>query len=296
MTRLIKYGDSSQTVRLEFPSQWTGLPSTITITVKDEDAGEILSAQSATLYTATVLNGAVTRGDNSIIVANDADNLTPGDRVRIAAGASGSAEDVEVDYYNSTSKVATLKGALRYSHADGAAVSPLWATYALNASGSDYTVGKRLQVIWTPNTDDPIYTEDATVIQYQWQPIDLESRFRTTWFDIYEQIRPNFDDLAQEARKQLRLRLMRDNRDLNTLREPDAATPALMSQIALMVTRRGGDEHKHEYEMAIKAYNEDIANLTQTVVWWDVDDDLTQDKNEESSTPPRFVVHGRGHY
>jgi len=296
MSRNIKYNEA-QTLRFEFPTAWKELPTAVDIEVKDRAGTDLVASTAATLTTATALNGALSRGDVAVIMADDR-SWAPGDRFRIAASATGAHDDCKVDYYDSANKTAYLKQGLNWSHATTAVVSALFCTYALDTSADTdtYAVGTKLTLTWDPNTDDNMFSQTAEVVRWVFEVEGLEDSFQIHWADIYRiwQEKRKFAELAREGKRSARVFFETLDKDIDRVVDTEGADLVVIHQMAVIAIQSIGHDHSEfEIELAQKALTDAQLHLKQTVTWWNVDDDESEDDGEKSRTLDSFIVGGR---
>jgi hypothetical protein len=281
--RQLKYNDSSQSVRLEFPDNWSAPNvSAVTITVTSAAGTAIVSAASATLYTATTLNALGSAGATTITLAGTATAVASGDRLEIAASAAGPAERVEVSGYSASTKIATLKRPLVYDHTSGTAVAGRWATYALDTSStSNYPLGDLFTLYWTCGTGDyPPVIELAEVVTETTLLGAFREKFRDLFPAEYRVIETRWDVVFDQAHTEVWQALRARNLELDRLVDEDAATPVLLRYVRWLALESQGDAAGAEREVAWNAYTYHLELLCVQPFWVDADQDKTQDDEE----------------
>ena len=273
--QIVKYNESSNTMRLEYPYGWNiiGL-SDVTIGVKTTAGAELLAATSATIYSDTTLASAATAGDVTIDLAVGADAVSPGDRLFIAHSAGGRDEEVEVASYNSTSKEVTVASPLLYGHSSGAAVYGLWATYDLDTTDTDvWPINSDIVITWTPDSGDPVYTERGRVQRSVASWSDLERRFKAVYHREYRQLTEpyrRFDSMVEEAEQQLRMELSLRSLDMYKVVDKTLVMPCMMAMIRwLSLIDVDSERFLDEREIAMSEYKRNLELLLAHPVWID---------------------------
>jgi len=297
--RQLKYNDASQIVRLDFP--WSGIPSAITLAVKNAGGTDLLAAAATTIPASDTLNGAIVSGATSLVLTTGT-GLAPvaGDRLYIASSAAGRDERVEVASYVSATKTVALKTALEYSHSTGTAVKALWCTYALNtATTTTWINGIEVTLLWSPDLDEPVHTELARIVTYGFASEKIQERFRALYPALYQVIALRWTDILDEGLRRLRLRLKRLDRDLDDLRDQELIQPALIELLAVLATAGGGDEWRTEYEHASARFTDELNLLQVLPIWMDTDQDAahggidTTESDDEIDTWEPFMLERR---
>lgn len=291
----IPYNDSAHELRLDFPAEWDPANvSAVTVAVKDEDGESLLSAQSATLYTATALNGAASAYAVEITLATGAGDVAPGDRL-VIDGVSGT-ESVRVKGYNSSTKVVTLTTNLKYDHEDGANVYGTWATYDLDTSTvANYPAGLIVTLIWTPTGSGHITRQLAQIAVAVVDATGLEADFEILYPRAYKAFtRPtnNFAAIVRNAELRLKQKLLEGNPgfDYDRVVDQEAVKPLLMAQMAVLWVLNG-DENKEDERRALEAdYLALLEGFKQNPKWTDDDQDDKKDDEEVSDHETEFDI------
>ena len=286
MTIQIAYNDSSFNLRLEMPPEWNvDAITSMNIGVKDWDGDDLLAATAATLYTATTLNGAVSVGDSTITLANTATALTPGDRVRIAASASGPAEEVEVVFYNSSTYTATLRHETRHAHATSTAVRGLWATYALDTTTvADWPAAQQCIVSWYPGgSDDRPLRQRAEISVIEFNFADFARRFEMLYpreWKLRENRTGGIKGILEEAKKQVRGDLLSRDFDINRVVDSAIIEPLVLAKARWLVLLGTGDKWTTEREVALDEYHRQMEIVSNSPLWKDDNQDYVRDEVE----------------
>ena len=292
----IKYGSSSWTLRLEMPPTWPiESISTVSLVVRDTAGTIKIAAANATLYTATTLNGALTAGSRSITLANTAGNVVEGDRLRIAASVAGGSEDVEVESYNSTSKVATLKRSLYRNHTTGTAVYGMWASKgSLDfSSATGYPAGLVVVAGWTPSTGGVEITDLYTISKNEFEGVNTIDRFRVRFPDFYLAAEDTIRDIELEAERQVRYDFLVRDLKMDRIVDRELIMPALLTMMAYLIALGRGDQWAAERDNLFMIYEKETEKLFAMPIW--VDEDQSQSKDvEEEVRYHSPVVYTRG--
>jgi hypothetical protein len=282
--REIKYNDSAQALRLEYPSHWRAETITAcTVAISTTGAGELLAATAATCYTATTLGAAATLGAVTITLTGTAGNLATGDRIRLVSPY----EDVTVKSYNSTSKVATLERALLADHANGTAVHGLWCTYSLStATVATWTLGLECVCKWTPNSDDLPLTELSIVEGVGFGAKAYKERFAAIYPSEYEVAQARIEMIYEEARSRINYRLQGKNLNIDRVVDQEILMPVLLDMMRFLVVNSGGNAWATERESAWATFlaSEDV--LTSQPIWADDNQDGAEAEAEVTTHEP----------
>jgi hypothetical protein len=275
---VLLYNTASGTLRFEYPNSWDVETITdVKLSITDKTGATLLAATSATEYVATKLETAATAGARTITLKSTAGTLARGDRLRIALPD----EDVTVESYNSTTKVATLRDSLLMSHEDEAAVSGMWSTYALNTSATTtFTAGLEVVLTWDPNNYDSSVTELAYVQGSAMAVMEYRERFAALYPTEYEIAETRLDSVYAEAMTRLKYRLQGRNMNLNKVIDQGIFTPALLDYMRWLITLSGGNAFASEREAAWAAFLQSEESLCSQPVWVDDNEDLVEDAAE----------------
>jgi hypothetical protein len=280
----IKYADSSFSLRLEYPANWhieslTG----VKLAIYDSDGTNTLAATSATCYTATTLNGAISAGATTLTLAGTATSPVKGDRLRIAASASGPAETVEVQSYNSTSKVATLLHNLAYDHATATAVYGGFCTYAADfSSATNYPLNTIVQFVWQPQgTDDLEIRQLGQIVSGSVNLSDFEARFRALHPVAYRMAETRLASILDLARERIYYVLRARGLDTERIVDQALLSAVLYDLVWILILEDSGDSGTNEYERALVAYGRDCDVLFAQPIWQDLNEDYTENESTE---------------
>jgi hypothetical protein len=283
--REIRYNDSGDLLRLEFPSHWRAESiSGVSIAITTHEGGELLASTSATIYTATTINGAVSIGATSITLAGTAGNLAAGDRIRIA----GPYEDCVVKEYNSTTKVATLERALVSAHASGVSVYGLWATYNLvTTTTATWPLNTECVLLWTPaGSDDLPLTETAIVSRIGFGAQAYRERFAALYPAEFEVAELRIENIYAEAKERLRYRLLAKNLDIDRVIDQGIVMPPLLDLMRWLIVMAGGNAYETEREASWAAFLASEESLASQPIWTDDNQDLVEAEEEVNVHEP----------
>lgn len=283
MAKTIRYGDSSFTLRLEFPSSWpvkTSCPTAVTISIEDGLGSELLAATATTLLAAHNTGATCSAGDTSLTLAATPPAYAAGDRLLLTDGVTAPSEFVEVQAISGTTLY--LTEGLAYDHATAKSLKPLFCTYALDAStAADYPIGSDRLLIWTPNTDAPLYEELARVEGAEWGSGEI--REAVSAYPVASKlIGDKWDTIYEQARRWVDRKLKMEGLDLDALREPDAAEDAIVDRMLVLAYRQTSalDTYETELKDAQAASMASMVDLAALAHWWDDDRDDTKDDGE----------------
>ena len=281
--RQILYNNANQVLRLEFPTEWDPSVMTgVTLTVEDRDSTELTAAASLTLLTDTTLAEDADRFASTIELDSGTDAVYPGDKLLID-GASGT-EVVTVKGFDSTTKIVTLESILDFEHDSGDNVYGLFGTIVLDTSTvATYTAGLLLTLIWTPDSNQTVITEEAQIATAQMDIAGLEKSFSLVYPRAYKAFTEEvnrFADMAHEAETLVRTELMARNMDYNRIVDQDIVRPVLMAKMAWLWVLQGDEQQEDERAVIGAEYEKNFDLLCAQPVWTDDDQDLVEDDNE----------------
>jgi len=276
--REIKYNDSAQVLRLEYPSHWRAESITaVALVVTNDDAGSLLASTAATCYTATTLASAASLGAVTATLAAGAGNLAAGDRIRLVTPT----EDCTIKSYNTTSKVATFERALLADHASGSSVYGLWCTYSLDTSTvATWPLNLECVAKWTPNSDDLMLTELCIVSGMGFGAKAYKERFAAIYPSEYEVAQARIESIYEEARSRMKYRLAGKNLNIDRVIDQEILMPVLMDMMRFLVVNSGGSSWATERESAWATFLMSEDTLTSQPIWADDDQDGAADEAE----------------
>lgn len=280
--RKIAYNNSAFTIRLEYPIGWNPVTiSGVTLAVHNDEGGELEAASACSLLQTAGMAASVAVGDTTFGVDIGVVTYNPGDRLLIPAGNSGPAEEVEVQSYNATDGIVTLKRAFRYAHSSQT-VYGLFCTYDLDTSTvATWTKGLQVVLTWTPaGSDDIPFKERGEIVSFLLGFPDFTQRFAVLYPSEYRIKEDTIQEIFEEAKIAVQMDL--SSRDLNLDRLVDTAfiLPAIMAKARWIITMSGGDKWSYEREVAHDEYNRLIEIATNQPIWTDDNQDSVQDDVE----------------
>jgi len=281
--RQIDYNNSAFTLRFEFPLEWdldslTG----VNIDITNLDGESLLDATAATLYTATTTNAAGAVGDSTVTLANDASAPSPGDRLRISASAGGPSEEIEVESYNSSTKVATLRRELRFAHTTGTAVKGLFCTYNLDTS-TVATWTKALQVVlrWSPGGSDDLPVKERGEVSASYFAFpDFSQRFEVRYPREHRIALPRLKSVLEEAKLEVEHDLSTPEFHIHRVADSEKVRLLVLKKARLIVLEGTGDKWESERTAAIDEYNRIREIILNQPVWQDENQDDVKDDEE----------------
>ena len=279
--RQIDYNNSAFTLRFEFPLEWDVDSLTgVNIDITNLDGESLLDATAATLWTATTLNGATSVGGSTITLT--AATLSPGDRLRISASAAGPDEEIEVESYNSSTKVATLRRELRFAHSDAAAVKGLFCTYDLDTS-TVATWTKALQVVlrWTPGGSDDLPVKERGEVSASYFAFpDFSQRFEVRYPREHRMALPRLPSILEEAKLEVEHDVSTPELDIHRVVDSEKIRLMVLKKARLIVLEGTGDKWVAEREAAIDEYNRIKEIVLNQPIWQDENQDDVKDDEE----------------
>lgn len=284
MTKQIKYGDSSFTLRGEFGDDWDMANLTgVNITIRDTANTDLVAETAATLYTATTLGAASAKGDEYVALAGTPSAVSRGDRLYIAKSDLGPAETIVVHSYDSANKYVTAEDELKYSHSSGTAVKGMWATYAFDVSTvATYTKGKEIVVEWDPNTDDPAYTEQYVIGDVAAALPGFWSDFAGIYPAVWEIAQGrNIDNLEEQILMMFNQELADEGLDPDRIVDQNIIKPTLIKYARFIILADEPDEE--HYKRSEAQWVSAFKGLKRLPIWQDLNQDGDLDDAEEET-------------
>lgn len=279
----IKYNASSFILRFEFPDDWAAASVTgVNIAITDAGGSSLLASTAATLYTPVALASAASRGDATVTLGGTPGALSRGDRLLIAASAAGRDEIVEVDSYNSSTKVVSLRHTIQEDHTTTTALYPCWCTYDLDTSTTaTWAAGTECTVLWTPDTGDHPVTELYVIGKTDFGSSETIDRFRVQYPSMYQaRDRSGIEDIEREARERVWMHCKARNFDLNRLTDQTLMVPSVVEMMANLIASGGGDAAEYEQASTWERFTREFELFSSLTVWTDDNQDLIQDEEE----------------
>lgn len=290
----VLYGDTAFALRREFPEEWAQ-PTAVNIAVYEDNSTELLTATPATIPTKTAINMAsgVKRGRRVIVV--DGGTWAEGDLLRIDDSDDGPAEDIVVESWDATAKEITIRGRLKYSHADNADVLARYCTYNLNVS-TTATFKNLLTgfMLWDPDTDDLAVRNTFRIEKYDIGVAGLEEAFRVRYGRYYKDIpEGEWGRFQEHAIDALVDEFEPHGGEFRATVSANAARELIMVQIAQLVIDSGAAEAtKEEEERIVRRLQEKVAQFRRLRRWQDQDQDLTKEDTEDQTYETPFTYRG----
>lgn len=287
----LKYGDSSNPIRFEFPAEWD--PKTITgltLTIKDQQATELLSATAVTLFTQTTLDGAVSAYASAVTLDSGTDTPSIGDLLLIE-GVEGDSV-VKVKAYNSSTYTIELEEVLMNDYADGDNVYGMFGDITVDLSNTTtFPLGELLTLIWTPSgTGQPV----TTTMQVSKSALDIEglrSEFKAVYNRAYNAfVDPvdRFDVIVKKAESEIELELRAENLEIQRIVDQDAIRHVIMTKMVLIWLNDGDEKKADERTYTWKIYEQQMGVLKKLAIWADNNQDEVKDDHEVSDHLPIF--------
>ena len=278
----LKYGSAAQAVRLDVPADWPlstlyGAGGSVSLEVRSTAGTVLVAAAAATQGQESALNGAVSAGARTIVLAAGSVDCAVGDRLRIGASAAGGFEDVEVETWVAGTRTATLKRDLYRSHSTAAEVLGLYYTATLNISSAT-TFPKSRQVVlgWTPSHGGAEITELCEIARDELKGNDIGRRFRVRFPELYIAAEDVMSDVETEALRQIRIDWAARGMSVDRIVDQELLMPCLMYQMAFIIAAGRGDTFANERDFLKKYYDDEVVKVGTMPLWVDENQDRVQ--------------------
>jgi hypothetical protein len=284
--RQIPFGSSAVPLKLEYPAEWDPkLVTGVTLTVLDRDGDELMAADSATVYTQTTLNADVDAFASSIVLDSGADDLEIGESLLIE-GILGD-EFARVKGYDTATQTAELESILENEHDSGENVWGRFCDYSLDVSTTTtYTAGILLTLLWTPTGSGGPITQQVQVAKSALDLSGLELTFSRIYPRAYKALTSTvgrFNDVSDEAERQVTFELMAEGFDIQRLIDTDSMMGPIMAKMAWLWVLNGDDNTEDERRVISGEYDTQMSMLKAAHLWVDHDQDRIEDDGEASS-------------
>ena len=236
---------------------------------------------SATVPTAMTQSGATVRLANTTTVSTPTYAPKAGELWRVGSTAEGW-DTMRVRSYDSSTKIITWEGRLKYAHATSGTIRPRFCSVAVDTSVTAWDNVNEVEIIWFPIGGQP-WTELREVAKWRPEFGGLGERFAVRWPRYWEHIPGGeWDRFEADARNNIKREL--DARALDVGRVVDSEMLAEITQIeiARMIAYANGDAFQSEREALDRLYGERFAILTKLPIWVDADQDKIMDTDEDS--------------
>lgn len=280
--KYLPYGENTISLVRHLPED-LGTITAAKIKVDDVDGNALTAEDTAEVFTAATLNGAVSRLANTATLTASKDP-TVGRVYRIQATGE-EYDDLRLKAYNTSTKVATFYDRFRHNHATGAGFTGRWVIYTLDCSTtSTYTDGLECVISWYGFTNDDRVITNLVRVRKHWSDFgDLRGEF-SKLYQRYEEIVPEgaWNALQDAAKREMRRLLAQDGVEFDFIVDTyqDAAADAVMCSIALQLALGLGDAWAAERELLGKRKAEILDEMRRLYVWSDQDDDGIRDASE----------------
>jgi hypothetical protein len=287
----LRYSNAVNPIHFEFPPEWNPKDITaLTLTIKDQDATELLAATAVTLFTATSLDGDVNAYASSIILDSATDTPEIGDLL-LLQGVEGDSI-VKVKAYDSSNYTVELEGILDYDYADDEPVYGMFGNINVDLSNTTtFTLGQVVTLIWTPTGTGQAVT---TVAQVSKSALDLEGvigEFKDVYPRAWDALSKPTGRLAtvfEKAESEIELELRAENMEIQRIVDQDEIKHALMTKVVLIWLNDGDENKKDERDYTWKIYGQQMAVLKKLAIWTDDNQDEIKDDSEVSDHEPIF--------
>jgi hypothetical protein len=287
----LRYNHATNVVRFDFPPEWDGSAITdLKLQIADKDGTELLAAASATIYTATSLDGDVAAYLSSIVLDSAAGALVPGDQL-LVAGVLGD-ELVRVKDYDGTTYTAELEETLLYAHADNAPVYGMWGTKTVDTTTvATWPIGKIVVLTWTPTGTGLPTTQLGQVVVSRPELEGLRGVFADVWpraYNAFKEPTEKFDRMYDQAGKQLATELLAEGMDIERIKDTELLEPIMMTKMAWLWALNGDEQLEDERKIIALEYAAQKALIKNLPIWIDHDQDGVEDDGETTSHEPIF--------
>lgn len=275
-------GDSSFTLRRELPADMD-VTTTAKVTVTSDAGTELQAAASCTFTAATTTSAAISAGDNTTTLPGSLAWL-PDDLVEVG----GSGEPLErrrIRSYNSSTGATEFTKRFNHAHASGVAVKACFWTYALDASGDDYTALERGTLLWDNFSGDQIpFTDEFIIIDRHAAVAASESGFAEL-YPHFVALMPD-DPKAWDRQEKRGMEMLRWDfgarmRDIDKVADSGSIEELLYAKIAYTVAVTNGDDWADEAARLLDYYNDRLEMFCAQPFWTDDDGDLVRDDGED---------------
>lgn len=271
-------------IEMFFPRTWDPASLTaVSLQIKDVAGTELQAATPAALYTATSLDGDVSRFATEVTLDAGAGALKPGDLIRIV-GINGY-EDHTVKGWDGTNKVAQLEFHVDRAFEDNAVVYRLSAVSTVDFSNTTtYPAGTQLVLVWTPTGSGSSFTELAEIeTRLQVDVASFTADFKALYPRAYDALSvpaDRLDSIIRLALDELRLTLLSRSLDMSRIVDQRLISPPLMALVARYWTINGDDDLEDERRVIDAAYSAAVEQLCNLPIWEDHDGDKILDDGE----------------
>lgn len=279
----LRYNNASNVLRFALPAEWNIEDlSALTLTIKNLAGTELLAASAVTMYTATELDGDVSRYDKEITLDSGATDLDEGDEILIV-GSAGK-EHAIVEGYDSTTKIATLERILDNPYDDGDAVYGLFGSITVDTTVvATFPVGTLLTLVWTPTGTGHTTRQPAQISVNIVDVLNLRKRFSIVYpraYNAFIQPVDRFADMVEEAEQGVRTDMELAEMNYDRLWDQDIAAQLVMAKLAFLWTFNGDVEIDDERKFLEDQYDKKLTAAKKLPMWTDSDDDDTEDDGE----------------
>lgn len=291
--KIIKNGDSSFIVKTQMPSTWIGNPTAVTISIYDTAGTTLVDAESVTLYAGDVSSAIAYGGTDSIaLTINSGYTPKQGDHVRIGNSSVGY-QNVTVVSYTAATTTIVIDQFLKWDMPAGIEINWRDMSHTIDASGTDWSNVKRVEIIWSPDTDDVNYPELWDVLKAQSAGAGLEQSFETFFSRYYENIEQNtFVQYEKRARDRLYNLFESRQRNMDKIVDSSLLDDLVMTEIAILICLASGTDYDDELKKLKADKAEQLAIIDGLEVWVDEDEDNIVDDGEEGPAVLTGIARG----
>jgi len=279
----LQYNLATNALRLELPAEWDAkLLSGLTVGAKDNDGNVLLAPAAATLYTATTLDGAVSRYADDIVLDSGADALNIGDSI-VLSGPSG--EEVRrVQSYVAATFTAKLESAVDHEYDDEDDVYGRFATYTLDTTTiATWTLALPFVLTWTPTGTGMPITQTARISKSALNLAGLYSRFKSKFPRAYKAFTipvDKFEAMRDEAQTEVAAEALYDNLDIERIVDQDVIISTIMAKMAWFWCLQSDDDMETERQTLANEYEKKYSVMMKSAIWSDDNQDEKKDEDE----------------
>ena len=285
MPKQLRYDDATNVVRKELPAELALDASTaIYLTIYDDAGNTLLAREAATLHADTTLDGAVTAGDSSFVLAAESATLEPGDRIRILDSDDGQPEDIVVEYYDAGNLTVHAVDSFYHSHSTAAVVVGMFATATIDTSTTtDFPKGSEVVFAWEHAADESSeFKFDTDFYKISWIGFgsdDVINRFQIRFADIYDTVRDRVVGIKEESLREIKFEMMCVDMDIDRIIDQEMVMIPLVLKMGLL-SLGYSDTTATERELLTTDYGKAIDKLQNLKLWTDNDQDLIKEDDE----------------
>jgi hypothetical protein len=289
---VIRRGDDAFELRTDLPTDWDMETLTgIDVDIYTRSGDSLVSAESADMWDGGTLDSEAVAGESDVVLAADG-ALVAGDRIALGSAALGY-QIRTVRAYDDTTYTVSLDRSLDNALPSGAYVWGMWASYDLDASGSEWDGVDAVTVEWTPDTDDLPMMQLWTVAGYTHQQDGYEADFALTFPQEYEALSAPqaFGVYHRRAIQWLNMYFEHKGRDWKRIVDNDLAREAISLKTALLIGLSYGMDDDRFGRLS-DYMDAEVAMLDALPIWSDSDEDHVEEDEETQQADDPGIERG----